>query len=67
MVVVVAAPWSVFADRVARARGEWVTYQVQLKNPRSAQTTASMMRKRFPHFEIKTSRGVITARLREVR
>ena len=61
--------WRRFALQAQEAAGrggpgEWVAYDQPLKNPRSAQSTATQMRKRMPDLEIKTTQGVIYARLR---
>lgn len=55
-----------FADVARGMGGSWVTYESDLKNPHSAASLANQMRKRFPDLEIKSSKGVITARVREV-
>lgn len=42
----------------------WVAYEHPLKNSRSAQSTATVMRKVLVDLEIKTVQGVIYARAR---
>lgn len=42
----------------------WVAYEHPLKGPRSAQSTATQMRKLLVELEIKTVKGVIYARVR---
>lgn len=44
----------------------WVAYEHPLASARSAQSTATQMRKILVDLEIKTVRGVIYARLRPV-
>lgn len=64
--------WSGFREeairrsRVADPEDRWVAYGHPLANARSAQTTAHVMRLRFPDLEIKTRSGVIYARLRTI-
>lgn len=53
--------WQAFAAEAGKST-EWVTYAAIL-TPRSAQTTAWLMRRQFPDLEIRQSKGVITARL----
>lgn len=59
--------WHEFeAKAIARAGSAdpWVAYEHPLKNARSAQSTASLMRKVLTGLDIKTRKGVIMARCR---
>lgn len=61
--------WARFSEQAKDAAArvgpdEWVAYEQLMKNARSAQSTATQMRKRMPHLEIITIKGVIYARVR---
>lgn len=62
--------WSGFREAAIRhsmlpdPEDRWVAYGHPLANARSAQSTAGVMRLRFPDLEIKTRKGVIYARVR---
>ncbi len=61
--------WSDFALAVRTITAldparNWIPYPHALKNPRSAQSTARLMRKRFPDLEINARNDVVLARVR---
>lgn len=60
--------WETFIESARSANGEWVAYDGQIKNRRSANSMAHQMRQRFGHegIEIKASAGSIVARKCEV-
>lgn len=56
--------YEAYKKRVEEADGDWVDYPGQFRNPHIASSAANQLRRRWPHFEIKQSGGVIRARVR---
>lgn len=53
-----------YAENVRLADGLWFRFPGELSTLKSAKTTASLLRRKFPDLEVKQSHGEIHARLR---